>query len=116
MTIREHLDKQEYPYKYGSRICLALFIVGSIALYTEIQAEAFINGSGQWRYWAFFATGFIYVVGGVGIMTIAFLQVLRVRCPKCNQRLRSRTKNWNQCPLCGIDFEKQLPGQGSIEG
>jgi len=112
MTIREYLDRRERPYKRNVILCLVIFIVGGAAMVSipvETSGTALAEGRLGWRFGALLISGSLYLAGGVGLMAATVFQVFRIRCPHCNGRLRSRTKHWNYCPLCGVHFGTQVP-------
>ena len=110
MIIREYLDRREHPYKRDKIICLAIFITSAIAILVLIRTNSsdIYEGDLGWHFWALLAFGILYLLGFIGLATAEIMRIIRIRCPKCNKRIRTRTKHWRYCPLCGVDFESEV--------
>ena len=108
MTIREYLDKQERPYKRNVKAGMALFIISGIGMIVGVELAEKAADTLNWHFLMPVLFGFVYLASAFVVGAATIIRLIRIRCPKCNRRLRSRTKHWRHCPLCGIDFDSQL--------
>ena len=115
MTIREYLDKQERPYKRNVKAGLALFIISGIGMVVGVELAGKAADTLDWHFLLPLLFGIGYLASALVVGAATLILLIRIRCPKCNRRLRSRTKHWRYCPICGIDFDTESPGETENE-
>ena len=95
MKIREHIKKQQKPYKISLCISAILFLGSSVGLMTFAKFAPKENTT--LKVVLLMSICLAYLAGAVGVLAASILPVLKIRCPACNKRINGLQKVQKYC-------------------